>query len=43
MDSYNDQITLQLDIDYLHDWPLNNNMKFHPSKCNPPLINDLPK
>ena len=50
MDSYDDHITLQLDIDYLHDWSLNNKMKFHPSKCkvlmvskfNPPLINDLP-
>ncbi len=24
---------LQKDIDYLHDWSLENKMKFHPSKC----------
>ena len=50
MNSYNDHITLQLDIDYLHNWCLNNKMKFHPSKCkvlmvskfNPPLVDVLP-
>ena len=32
MDSYDDYITLQLDINYLHDWSLNNKLKFHPYK-----------
>ena len=45
-----DHITLQHDIDYLHNWALRNKMKFHPSKCkvlmvsklNPPFIDVLP-
>ena len=28
-----DYLTLQADIDYLNDWAMKNNMKFHPSKC----------
>ena len=28
-----DNIALQKDIDYLHDWSLRNLMRFHPSKC----------
>ena len=45
-----DQLTLQLDINYLHDWSVLNKMKFHPSKCKvlmvskhpPPFLNILP-
>ena len=44
-----DHLTLQLDINYLHDWSVRNKMKFHPSKCKvlmvtkylPPLIDTL--
>ena len=50
MDSIEDHIILQSDINYLHDWSVSNKMKFHPSKCkvlmvskfNPPLIDVLP-
>ena len=28
-----DILRLQKDIDYLHDWSLSNNMRFHPDKC----------
>ena len=50
MDSYEDHLTLQLDINYLHNCAIRNKMKFHPSKCkalmvtklNPPLIGVLP-
>ena len=45
-----DHLTLQLDINYLHDWSVRNKMKFHPSKCKvlmvskhlPPFLNILP-
>ena len=33
MDSLNDHLHLQRDIDYLFDWALKNKMKFHPSTC----------
>ena len=47
----NDHLILQNDIDYLTDWALRNQMKFHPSKCKvlmvsntrPPLIDILPQ
>ena len=28
-----DNLCLQKDIDYLHDWSIRNKMKFHPKKC----------
>ena len=50
IDSEDDHLTLQLDINYLHDWSIRNKMKFHPSKCKvlmvtkrlPPLLDVLP-
>ena len=47
----NDHLILQNDIDYLTDWALRNQMKFHSSKCKvlmvsntrPPLIDILPQ
>ena len=50
IESEDDHLTLQLDINYLHDWSVRNKMKFHPSKCKvlmvskrlPPLLNILP-
>ena len=50
IDSYDDHIIIQRDIDYLLDWAIRNKMKFHSSKCkvlmvskfNPPLIDVLP-
>ena len=50
MDSLNDHLQLQRDIDYLFDWALKNTMKFHPSKCkvlmvskfSSPLLDILP-
>ena len=50
IDSHEDHITLQRDIDYLYDWSKRNKMNFHPSKSkvlmvsrfNPPLIDTLP-
>ena len=46
----NDHILLQNDIDYLLDWALRNNIKFHTSKCKvlsfshsrPSLLDHLP-
>ena len=50
METYEDHVTLQKDIDYLYDWSIRNKMKFHPSKTkvlmvsrfNPPFIDILP-
>ena len=33
IDTIEDQNALQLDIDNLHQWSVDNKMKFHPSKC----------
>ena len=31
--NYNDMVSLQNDIDYLHSWSVINKMNFHPEKC----------
>jgi hypothetical protein len=46
----NDCCLLQIDIDYLYDWSIQNKMRFHPDKCkvltvidrSPPLLSVLP-
>ena len=50
IETENDHIILQKDIDYLNNWALANKMNFHPSKCKvlsirnspPPLLDILP-
>ena len=48
--SEHDQVVLQNDVRYLHEWSLRNKIKFHPNKCKvlsvanntPPLLGILP-